>query len=284
MPLVNGFRLIDLIKERKVVAGAFNTTNLETTIGILNAVEKSHIPAFIQIAPTNIPLSGYGYIADMVERYAKDMDTPIALHLDHGKTFDSVKKAARAGFTSVMTDNAKYDYEENIKHTHEAVEFAKGYGIPVEAELGAIAGKEDDDVTVGHGYTNPDQVVDFVERTGVNLLAVAVGNVHGLNLDPNINFELLKNIQEICPVPLVLHGASGIPDEQIIQMVNYGVVKINVASDLRRAYIQAMGKDYVAEKDRFDLVNVAMDGEKAVEDVVYKKIQMMNKLSPTEVH
>lgn len=104
--------------------------------GILRAVEKSKIPAFIQIAPTNIPVSGYGFIADMVTRCAKDMDTPIALHLDHGKTFDSVRQAARAGFTSVMTDNAKYAYDENIKHTYEAVQFAKGYGIPVEAELG----------------------------------------------------------------------------------------------------------------------------------------------------
>ncbi|MGQ2373829.1 class II aldolase [Companilactobacillus zhachilii] len=284
MPLVNGFHLIDLIKERKVVAGAFNTTNLETTIGILNAVEKSKIPAFIQIAPTNVPLSGYGYIADMVKRYAANMDTPIALHLDHGKDFQNVKDAVRAGFTSVMTDNAKYDYDENVKHTFEAVEFCKGYGIPVEAELGAIAGKEDDDVTEGNGMTDPDQVVDFVNRTGVNLLAVAVGNVHGLNLDPNINFELLDKIRKVCPVPLVLHGASGIPDNQISQMVNYDVVKINVASDLRTAYIKAVGKDYVSDNDRFDLINVALDGKKAVEETVYKKIQVMNKLSPTLVH
>jgi ketose-bisphosphate aldolase len=284
MPLVNGFDLINIIKERHVVAGAFNTTNLETTIGILNAVEKSGIPAFIQIAPTNIPVSGYGYIADMVERYAKEMDTPIALHLDHGKDFDSVRQAARAGFTSVMTDNAHYDYEENVLHTREAVEFAKGYGIPVEAELGAIAGKEDDNVVEGEGKTNPDQVLDFVQRTGVNLLAVAVGNVHGLNLDPNIDFPLLKKIEAICPVPLVLHGASGIPDEQIAQMVDNGVVKINVASDLRTAFIQSAGKSYEADPDRFDLVNVCLDAEKAVEDAVYHKIQVMNQLSPALVH
>ncbi|WP_125582584.1 class II aldolase [Lacticaseibacillus suibinensis] len=284
MPLVNGFDLIEIIKERHVVAGAFNTTNLETTIGILNAVEKSGIPAFIQIAPTNIPVSGYGYIADMVERYAKTMDTPVALHLDHGKDFDSVRQAARAGFTSVMTDNAHYDYEENIQHTREAVEFAKGYGIPVEAELGAIAGKEDDNVVEGEGKTNPDQVLDFVSRTGVDMLAVAVGNVHGLNLDPNIDFPLLRKIQEICPVPLVLHGASGIPDEQIAQMVDNGVIKINVASDLRTAFITSAGKSYEEDPDRFDLVNVCLDAEKAVEDVVYHKIQVMNQLSPVKVH
>lgn len=276
MPLVNGFKIIDLIKERHVVAGAFNTTNLETTIGILNAVERSGIPAFIQIAPTNISISGYEYIYDMVARKAATMDTPVTLHLDHGKSFESVRSATQAGFGSIMTDNAKYDYEENVLHTAAAVEYAKGYGIPVEAELGAIAGKEDDDVTNGNGKTNPEQVMDFVERTGVDLLAVAVGNVHGLNLDPNIDFPLLKKIHEICPVPLVLHGASGIPDDQIAEMVNNGVIKINVASDLRTAYIQAGGKDYEEEPDRFDLVNVALDAEKAVEEVVYKKIQVMN--------
>ncbi|WPC18289.1 class II aldolase [Pediococcus inopinatus] len=276
MPLVNGFKIIDLIKERHVVAGAFNTTNLETTIGILNAVERSGIPAFIQIAPTNISISGYEYIYDMVARKAATMDTPVTLHLDHGKSFESVRSATQAGFGSIMTDNAKYDYEENVLHTAAAVEYAKGYGIPVEAELGAIAGKEDDDVTNGNGKTNPEQVIDFVERTGVDLLAVAVGNVHGLNLDPNIDFPLLKKIHEICPVPLVLHGASGIPDDQIAEMVNNGVIKINVASDLRTAYIQAGGKDYEEEPDRFDLVNVALDAEKAVEEVVYKKIHVMN--------
>lgn len=284
MPLVNGFKLIDIIKERKVVAGAFNTTDLITTMGILSAVEKSKIPSFIQIAPSNISLSGYGYIADMVKRFATEMETPIALHLDHGKTFDSVKQAAKAGFTSVMTDNANYDYEENILHTAEAVRFAEGYGIPVEAELGAIAGKEDDNVTEENAKTNPDQVVDFVKRTGVNLLAVAVGNVHGLNLDPNIDFDLLEEIQEKCPVPLVLHGASGIPDEQIEQMVNYGVVKINVASDLRNAYIKAVGLDYNKNPKRFDLIDVTLDAKKAVEDVVYKKIQMMNHNSPSKVY
>lgn len=125
--------------------------------------------------------------------------------------------------------------------------------------------------------------MDFVTRTGVNLLAVAVGNVHGLNLDPNIDFPLLKKIKAICPVPLVLHGASGIPDDQIAQMVDNGVIKINVASDLRRAFIESAGKDYQADPERFDLVNVSLDAEKAIEDVVYHKIQVMNSKSPTPV-
>lgn len=286
MPLVNGFRLLDIIKDEHVCAGAYNTTDLITTMGILDAVEKSKIPAFIQIAPTNIKLSDghYRYIYDMVKRYADHMETPVTLHLDHGKDFKDVVAACEAGFGSVMTDDSRFDYDENIKHTHEAVQFAKGYGVPVEAELGAIAGKEDDIVRADNKYTNPDQVLDFVDRTGVNLLAVAVGNVHGLNLDPNIKFDLLKKIQDTCPVPLVLHGASGIPDEQINQMVNYGVVKINVASDLRKAYIQAFGKDYEERKDRFDLIDCTLDARKAVRDVVYHKINVMNKLSPQEVH
>lgn len=117
MPLVNGYTLLEIIKERKVIAGAFNTTNLETTVGILKAVEESGIPTIIQVAPTNITLAGYEYIVDMVSRYAENMDTPVALHLDHGKKFEDVKLATRAGFTSVMIDGASYDFEENIAFT-----------------------------------------------------------------------------------------------------------------------------------------------------------------------
>ena len=250
MPLVNGYRLLDIIKERKVIAGAFNTTNLETTVGILKAIEESGIPTFIQVAPTNITLAGYEYIVDMVSRYAENMDTPVALHLDHGKKFEDVKMATRAGFTSVMIDGASYDFEENIAFTKKAVDFAKGYGIPVEAELGAILGKEDDHVSEADSKTNPAQVKEFVERTGCDMLAVSVGNVHGLEDEPRIDFDLLKKINEVSPVPLVIHGGSGIPDEHIQRMVAFNVAKINIASDLRQSYIKSVGKAY-EENNRY---------------------------------
>ena len=256
MPLVNGYRLLDIIKERKVIAGAFNTTNLETTVGILKAIEESGIPTFIQVAPTNITLAGYEYIVDMVSRYAENMDTPVALHLDHGKKFEDVKMATRAGFTSVMIDGASYDFEENIAFTKKAVDFAKGYGIPVEAELGAILGKEDDHVSEADSKTNPAQVKEFVERTGCDMLAVSVGNVHGLEDEPRIDFDLLKKINEVSPVPLVIHGGSGIPDEHIQRMVAFNVAKINIASDLRQSYIKSVGKAYEENNNEANLIKV----------------------------
>ena len=276
MPLVNGYRLLDIIKERKVIAGAFNTTNLETTVGILKAIEESGIPTFIQVAPTNITLAGYEYIVDMVSRYAENMDTPVALHLDHGKKFEDVKMATRAGFTSVMIDGASYDCEENIAFTKKAVDFAKGYGIPVEAELGAILGKEDDHVSEADSKTNPAQVKEFVERTGCDMLAVSVGNVHGLEDEPRIDFDLLKKINEVSPVPLVIHGGSGIPDEHIQRMVAFNVAKINIASDLRQSYIKSVGKAYEENNNEANLIKVLQNAEDAVFETVYAKILSMN--------
>ncbi|MBS4536648.1 class II aldolase [Clostridium sp. D2Q-14] len=276
MPLVNGYTLLEIIKEREVIAGAFNTTNLETTVGILQAVEKSGIPTFIQIAPTNISLAGYEYIVDMVSRYAENMDTPVALHLDHGKKFENVKKAIRAGFTSVMIDGSAFDFDENIAFTKQAVDFAKAYGILVEAELGAILGKEDDHVSEADSKTDPTQVKEFVERTGCDMLAISVGNVHGLEDEPRIDFDLLKEINEVSPVPLVIHGGSGIPDNHIQQMVQYNVAKINIASDLRQSYIKSVGKAYEENPSEANLIKVLQKAEDSVFETVYNKILSMN--------
>lgn len=276
MPLVNGHTLLEIIKERKVIAGAFNTTNLETTVGILKAIEESGIPTFIQVAPTNITLAGYDYIVDMVNRYAEDMDTPVALHLDHGKKFEDVKRAIRAGFTSVMIDGASYDFEENIAFTKTAVDFAKAYNVPVEAELGAILGKEDDHVSEADSKTAPEQVRRFVEESGCDMLAVSVGNVHGLDDEPHIDFDLLEKINEVSPVPLVIHGGSGIPDEHIQLMVNFNVAKINIASDLRQSYIRSVGKAYEENNNEANLIKVLQSAEDAVFKTVYNKILSMN--------
>lgn len=282
MPLVNGYTLLEIIKERNVIAGAFNTTNLETTVGILKAVEESGVPTFIQVAPTNISIGGYDYLVDMVSRYAKNMDTPIALHLDHGKKFEDVKKSIRAGFTSVMIDGAAFDFEENIAFTKKAVDFAKAYGVPVEAELGAILGKEDDHVSEADSKTDPSQVKEFVERTGCNMLAISVGNVHGLEDQPKIDFELLKKINEVSPVPLVIHGGSGIPDEHIQQMVQYNVAKINIASDLRQSYIRSVGQAYKSNPNEANLIKVLQHAEDSVLETVYNKILSMNSVVPNE--
>lgn len=279
MPLVNGNILLSSIQEKRVLAGAFNTTNLETTISILDAIERSGLPNFIQIAPTNARLSGYDYIYEIVKKRAATMDVPVSLHLDHGKELDDVKQAVRAGFTSVMIDGAELPFEENIAFTKAAVDFCKSFGVPVEAELGAILGKEDDHVSEADCKTDPKQVLRFVQETGCSMLAVSVGNVHGLEDIPRIDIPLLKEIAAICPVPLVIHGGSGIDEEIIRSFVKYNVVKVNIASDLRKAFITSVGKAWTENNNEANLARVMTSAKAAVEADVFSKIQMMNRAS-----
>lgn len=279
MPLVNGNILLNSIQEKRVLAGAFNTTNLETTISILDAIERSGLPNFIQIAPTNARLSGYDYIYEIVKKRAATMDVPVSLHLDHGKELDDVKQAVRAGFTSVMIDGAELPFEENIAFTKAAVDFCKSFGVPVEAELGAILGKEDDHVSEADCKTDPTQVLRFVQETGCSMLAVSVGNVHGLEDIPRIDIPLLKKIAAICPVPLVIHGGSGIDEEIIRSFVKYNVVKVNIASDLRKAFITSVGKAWTENNNEANLARVMTSAKAAVEADVFSKIQMMNRAS-----
>lgn len=276
MPLVNGNILLNCIQEKRVLAGAFNTTNLETTMSILDAIERSGLPNFIQIAPTNAKLSGYDYIYEIVKKRAATMDVPVSLHLDHGKELDDVKRAVRAGFTSVMIDGAELPYEENIAFTKAAVDFCKSFGVPVEAELGAILGKEDDHVSEADCKTNPEQVLRFVQETGCSMLAVSVGNVHGLEDIPRIDIPLLQEIASICPVPLVIHGGSGIDEAIIRSFVKYNVVKVNIASDLRKAFITSVGKAWTENNNEANLARVMTSAKAAVEADVFSKIQMMN--------
>ena len=279
MALVNGYTLIGEAKKQKTLAGAFNTTNLETTLAILDAIEESNIPSMVQIAPTNIVLSGYKYIVDMVRNRASTMKTPFCLHLDHGKTFEDVRQAVEAGFTSIMIDGSHLPFEENIQLTKKVVDFCGGYNIPVEAELGAITGKEDDEVNEADRKTDPNQVLEFVKRTGCATLAVSVGNVHGFEQQPKIDFDLLGKLSDISPVSLVIHGGSGIDDQTLQKISQYNVVKLNIGGDLRRAYISSIGKQYVANNNEYNLIKVLLKAKGDVQQVVYNKILSMNLLN-----
>lgn len=143
MPLVSGFDVLRSIKEQQVIAGAFNTTNIETTLGILDAFEKSGVPGFIQLTPNNLKFVDFKYISDLVKRRAKDITVPVALHLDHGRNFEDVKHAIDSRFTSVMIDGSELPYEENVKMTKKAADYARLFNVPLEAELGAISGREE---------------------------------------------------------------------------------------------------------------------------------------------
>lgn len=276
MPLVNGFKLLDKIAEKKCIAYAFNTTNFETSFGIAKAIEESGLPNYIQIAPTNVKLSGYDYVADVVKKIAVDMRTPMALHLDHGKTMEDVENAVKAGFTSIMIDGAALSFDDNIALVKEAVDYCSCFGIPVEAELGAISGKEDD-IENDASKTDYRVVKEFIKRSGCNLLAVSVGNVHGLDAQPHIDFELLDKIYKESSIPLVLHGGSGIPFDTLRKVKDYGVYKINIASDLRKEVIKTYGKAYEHNNMEHNLIKVALTARDAVYVECKNKIEALNK-------
>lgn len=282
MPLLNMNDLVKIAHNHDVMIPAFNTTNMEMTLAIMDAFEQNGMPGIVQIAPTNIKLTGYDFIAEVAKRAISDYTVPIALHLDHGKTLDDVRRAVNAGFTSIMIDGAALPFEENIRFSRQAVDFCHANGVPVEAELGAIKGKEDDHVSEADCKTDPNQVAEFVERTGCDLLAVSIGNVHGLEDTPKIDLDHLAKIAAVSPCPLVLHGGSGIPYETIAAMKQYNMVKINIASDLRQAFIRAVAGDYEANHNEANLAKVLMDARTAVTEVARKTQLAINGI-PYEV-
>jgi fructose-bisphosphate aldolase class II len=275
MPLVSGHDIIAECTTRGLVAGAFNTTNIETTMGIVDAIERTGIPTFIQCAPTNAVLSGFEYIYDMVSRRLADCSVPVALHLDHGKNLQAVEDALAAKFTSVMIDTSEHPYEENVALSAKAREITPE-GIAVEAELGAIGGKEDEIGPDEASGTDPDQVADFVSRTGCDMLAVSVGNVHGYAPNARIDFDVLRQVQKQSSVPLVIHGGSGLPADQFGRLHEYGVVKVNIASDLRNAMIRTFGEAYAANPNENSLIRVSREAVTAIAEVVERRIRQFN--------
>lgn len=275
MPLVSGHDVIAECASKGLVAGAFNTTGLETTMGIIEAIERVGVPTFVQVAPTNVVISGYEYIYDMVARRLESCEVPVALHLDHGKTVGAVEDALAAQFTSIMIDASEHPYQENVEMSARARELC-GDAVALEAELGSIGGKEDEVGPDQAEGTDPSQVADFVAATGCDMLAVSVGNVHGFSPDARIDFDLLGQVREESPVPLVIHGGSGLPEEQFGRLRDFGVVKVNIASELRNAMIRSFGEAYIANPQENSLIRVSRTSIAAIADVVEHRIRTFN--------
>ncbi len=276
MKLVNGYDLMNYARKYQHVLPAFNTTNLEMTYAIAKGLMEANLPGYIQISSNNLRLSNPDVIAMIARDAVKDAETPIGLHLDHGKSFADVKACVDAGFTSIMVDASHLPFEENVRESRRAAEYCHFYGIPVEVELGALQGKEEDVVNEEECKTDPDMVADFVERTGCDVLAVSVGNVHGLCLNPRIDIPLLARIHEVCPVPLVLHGGSGIPKEVIWEAKKHGLIKINYGSDLRKAYIGTFGRAYEQNHNEHDVIHLSLE---AVDDVASKARELVTMIN-----
>ena len=276
MKIVNGFDLMKYAKDNHYILPAFNTTNLEMTYAIAKGLNQAGLPGYIQISSNNLRLSSPDTITYLAKDALKDSDVPIGLHLDHGKSYEHVKACVDAGFTSIMIDASHLPFEENIKEVKRAVEYCHFYGVPVEAELGALQGKEEDIVNEADSKTDPEMVADFVERTGCDLLAVSVGNVHGLDLTPKVDLPLLDEISKVSPVPLVMHGGSGIPFETIQKAREFNLLKVNYGSDLRKAFISTFGEAYEQNHNEVNVIGLSIQSIEYVSKKAAELVTIIN--------
>ncbi len=231
MALVTMKKLLEQASKERRGVGAFSVGNMEMVKGAVQAAEEMNTPIILQIAEVRLPHSPLALMGPMMVQAAKEAKVDVAVHLDHGLTVETVKKALELGFTSVMFDSSNYSFEENIERTKEVAELAKGYGATVEAELGLVGGSEDGSEDHGIRCTDPEDAKVFCERTGIDVLAVAIGNAHGnYPVAPTLAFDVLEEIEKRTEVPLVLHGGSGITDDDFRRAISLGIVKVNIAT------------------------------------------------------
>ena len=272
MALVTMKELLERAKNNHRGIGAFSVGNMEMVKGAIQAAEELDTPIILQIAEVRLKHSPLALMGPMMVQAAKEAKVDVAVHLDHGLTMETVEKALELGFTSVMFDSSTYPFEENIEEVKRAVEYCHFYNVPVEAELGCLQGKEEDIVNEADAKTDPDMVADFVAQTGCDLLAVAVGNVHGLDIEPKVDLPLLEQISKISPVPLVMHGGSGIPFDIIQKAREFNLLKVNYGSDLRKAFVSTFGRAYEANHNACSVIELSIE---AVENVSEKAAELV---------
>jgi fructose-bisphosphate aldolase class II len=255
--------------------GAFNTSNLETTHAIMRAAAAQRAPVIVQISANSLSYAGIDFLPQMVVTHAALSKQPCVMHLDHGPDFASVMRCLRRGFTSVMRDASRLPFEENIAQIRRVVEAAHTVDVPVEAELGIIAGiGESIAVTEREqAMTDPEAAAEFVGVTGCDALAVSIGNKHGFYQgEPDLDFDRLRAIREIVDIPLVLHGASGIPDTQIREAIRLGVCKVNIDTEMRDAFARSVRQTMDERPGLIDPRKILGPAIDAVQAVVERKM------------
>lgn len=237
MPLVTSREILAAAQAGGYAIGAFNVENMEMAQAVIAAAEELRAPVMLQTTPSTVRYASTEVYFAIVAALAGKAGVPVVIHLDHGESYELAASALAAGYTSVMIDGSHVEYEENIALTKRVVQAAAEKGVPVEAELGKVGGKEDDMDGGAGGYTVPEEALDFVTKTGVSSLAVAIGTAHGVYSGvPCLDVERLIAIRRLVDIPLVLHGASGLSDEAVISCIKQGICKVNFATELRQAY------------------------------------------------
>lgn len=300
MPLVTSKDMFQKAYEGQYAIGAFNVNNMEIIQGIVDAAKEENAPLILQVSAGARKYAKHIYLVKLIEAALEDSGLPICLHLDHGEDFEICKSCIDGGFTSVMIDGSKYPFEENIALTKRVVEYAHAHGVVVEGELGRLAGVEDavNVSTKDATYTDPDQAVEFVQRTGVDSLAIAIGTSHGaykFKGEPSLDFARLEKISAMLPnYPLVLHGAStvlpefvakcnqyggqipgaqGVPEDMLLRAGKLGVCKINIDTDLRLAMTASIREHFANHPGDFDPRQYLKPAREAIKGMVKHKIK-----------
>ncbi len=299
MPLVTSTEMFKKAYEGGYAIGAFNVNNMEIVQGITEAAKEVNSPLILQVSAGARKYAKHVYLMKLIEAAIEDTDLPICVHLDHGDSFDICKSCIDGGFTSVMIDGSKYSFEENIELTKKVVDYAHAHGVVVEGELGKLAGIEDD-VNVSDEdaqFTNPAEVEEFVTRTGVDSLAIAIGTSHGafkFKGEPRLRFDILEEVSKRLPnFPIVLHGASsvipeyveminanggnmpgaqGVPEDMLRQAARMAVCKINIDSDLRLAMTGTVRKYFAEHPEHFDPRQYLAPARANIKELVKHKI------------
>ena len=275
MPLVTSEKMLADAQKGGYAVGAFNVENMEMVKAVIAAAEELHAPVMLQTTPSTIKYGTLETYYAIVAAEAKKAAVPVCLHLDHGSSFELAVQVLKAGYPSVMIDGSHEDLEGNIAVSKRVADVAKACGIPVEAELGKVGGKEDDLEAEADTNTDPMEAKEFVERTGVTSLAVAIGTAHGFYKGtPVLDKERVSEIRKVVSIPLVLHGASGLSDDEVRDCVRRGICKVNFATELRAAYTAA-GKKLIEEKpDTFDPKKLGVVGMEAVKQLVIERMKV----------
>jgi fructose-bisphosphate aldolase class II len=277
MSFVTNAGLLERAMAGGYAVGAFNTNNLEITLSIVEAAAAERSPLILAVSPGAMKYAGVAYLAAIARVASEEVDVPMSLHLDHGTNLEEVRTALDHGFSSVMIDGSALPFEENVSLTREVVEMAHARGASVEGELGRLVGTEDL-LSVSEreaSMTDPDQAAEFVERTGIDALAVSIGNAHGwYKGEPELDFVRLRRIREKVSVPLVLHGASGIPDEMIREACSIGVDKINIDTEVRDAFRRGVADFLQRNPEIIDPRKILTPAREAMREVVARKMRL----------
>lgn len=276
MSLVTSKEMLVRARNDGYAVPALNVENMEMVQACVWAAEEARSPLILQTTPGTLGFASLDVFVGMVTPLAQKASVPVAVHLDHGDSFDLAATATRAGYTSIMYDGSRLDYADNVADSVAVVRMCHAMGLPVELELGTVGGKEDSLESVSITYTDPSSAREFVEATGADSLAVAIGTSHGFYKGtPKLDYERLKQIAEVVPVPLVLHGSSGLTDEAIARSIPHGIAKVNFATELRAAYTNSVREFLNENLTASDPKKFNAAGRAAVQRMALSRIRVL---------